>query len=97
MVSPMFNRILVDLKEEETVTSSGLIMSSSHSQHSCYYGVVASVGPGARMIDGSFESLLIAPGDRIAFDKRPDYQTVSDGSKKYVACRESDIIGIITA
>lgn len=94
MISPMSNRILVDLKEEEEVTTSGIILTSKGNTSACYYGVIASVGPGARLIDGSFEALIVKAGDRIAFDKRPDYQTITVDAKKYVICRESDVVGV---
>lgn len=86
---PLLNRIVVRKAEQQTKTSSGIILSK---QESASHGVVIEVGPGAFDENGNRLPLTVAVGDRVLL---PEYggQKVEINKQELFIYRDTEIVG----
>ena len=88
MIKPLADRVLVEPKEAETKTASGLFIPDS-AKEKPQQGVVVAVGPGK-----SDEKMELKPGDTVMYGKYSGQEVSCDG-KDYLIMRQSDIIATI--
>jgi len=82
-MTPLKDRVLVELIQKETTTSSGIILSSADPMEA-NRGKVLSIGP---------EVLDVAAGDVILANWNKAAKTKVDGNDFYIL-KEEDIIGV---
>lgn len=82
--------VIVELKENEKVSSSGIILTSV--EPPCT-GIVLSVGPGKTLNNGEREEHNIKEGDVIVFGKSSLNIPIEDDENKYYVMKISDIFG----
>ena len=90
---PLHDRVLVKRIEQETKTSSGIIIPDS-AQEKPMEGEVLAVGSGTRDETGAVRPLDVKPGDRILFGKWSGTEVKMDGQELLIM-KESDIFGIL--
>jgi len=92
-VRPLFDRVLVERKEEPTKTRGGLFLPES-AKEKPMQGVILAVGEGRVADDGKVTPLQVKVGDLVAFGKYAGTEIQIDGEDRLIL-KEDDILGII--
>ncbi len=91
-IKPLFDRVVLLPKENETETKGGIILPTAAQEKSQMASVVA-VGEGGE-IDGKKVTMQVKVGDKVLYAKYSGTEiTVED--KKYVIVRQNDILAVI--
>ncbi len=88
MLKPLHEQVVLEVKEKENKTKSGIILTSKERDETTIATVV-SVG-----FKKDDEPFCVAPGDQVVYKS---YATTefSWGEKKYLLIKESDILAIV--
>lgn len=92
-LKPLGNRVVVKPKEEEDVTSSGIVLPES-AKEKPQKGEILAIGPGERDDDGKRIELDVAEGDIVLYAKYSGTEIKMD-DEKLLILRESDILAIV--
>ena len=92
-VKPLGDRVLVKPIEQESETSSGLLLPET-AKEKPQEGEVLAVGDGKRDDSGNRVALDVEVGNRVLFAKYAGTEIKMDGSKLLIM-KESDILGIV--
>ena len=88
MIRPLADRLLIEPKEAETKTASGLYIPDT-AKEKPQQGVVIAAGPGKKD-----EPMEVKVGDQVLYGKYAGTEvTVED--KKYLIVKQSDILAIL--
>ena len=87
-IKPLADRVLVEPKEAETKTASGIII-PDNAKEKPQKGTVVAVGNGKKD-----EPLTVKVGDNVLYGKYGGTELKLDG-KDYLMMRESDILAIV--
>ena len=93
LLKPLGDRLVVEPKEKETTTASGLVLPDTASEKP-QQGTVISVGPGGRDEDGEYISMDVKEGDTVLFAKYAGTEIKVDG-KKVLILKESDVLALV--
>jgi len=88
MIRPLADRVLVEPKEAETKTASGLFIPDS-AKEKPQQGVIVAAGPGKKD-----EPMEVKAGDVVLYGKYAGTE-VSYEDKKYLIMKQSDILAIL--
>lgn len=88
MIKPLADRVLIEAKEAETKTASGLYIPDT-AKEKPQQGKVVAVGSGKKD-----EPMEVAPGDTVLYGKYAGTEINVDG-KDYLIMRQSDIVAVI--
>ena len=88
-LQPLGDRVVVEVIEEEQVTTSGIVLPDT-AKEKPQRGHVRAVGPG-RWEDGKLVPLDVAVDDEVIFSKYGGTE-VKDSGEDYLILRESDIL-----
>jgi chaperonin GroES len=88
-LQPLGDRVIVEVIEEEQVTTSGIVLPDT-AKEKPQRGRVAAVGPG-RYEDGKLVPLDVSVDDEVIYSKYGGTE-VKDGADDYLILRESDIL-----
>jgi chaperonin GroES len=91
-IKPLGDRVVVQPKEAEEKTDSGLYIPES-AQDKPQKGTVVAIGPG-RVEDGTQIDMTVEEGDEILYGKYAGTEVTLDG-QEFLIMRETDIFGII--
>ena len=91
-IKPLFDRVVLLPKENETETKGGIILPTAAQEKSQMASVVA-VGEGGE-IDGKKVTMQVKVGDKVLYAKYSGTEITVD-DKKYVVVRQSDILAVI--
>ncbi len=92
-LKPLGDRLVVEPKEQEQTTASGLVLPET-AKEKPQEGVVLAVGPGRRDEDGDRIEMDVVVGDVVLFAKYAGTE-VKVGDKKLLILKESDILAIV--
>jgi chaperonin GroES len=92
-LKPLGDRLVVEPKEREQTTASGLILPETAAEKP-QEGEVIAVGPGRRDEDGKRVPMDVNLGDRVLYAKYGGTEVKIDG-KKLLILKESDVLAII--
>ena len=92
-LKPLGDRLVVEPKEREQTTASGLILPETAAEKP-QEGEVLAIGPGRRDDDGKRVEMDVKVGDRVLYAKYGGTEVKVDG-KKLLILKESDILDII--
>lgn len=92
-LKPLGDRLVVEPKESEQTTASGLVLPES-AKEKPQEGTVLAVGPGRRDDDGDRIAMDVSVGDVVLYAKYGGTEIKIDG-KKYLILKESDILAIV--
>ncbi|MGC9616231.1 co-chaperone GroES [Staphylococcus pasteuri] len=93
MLKPLGNRVIIERKEQEQTTKSGIVLTDSAKEKS-NEGIVKAVGKGRLLDDGSIVAPEIKEGDTIVFQQYAGTE-VKRGDETYIVLNEDDILAII--
>lgn len=88
MIKPLADRVLVEPKEAETKTASGLYIPDT-AKEKPQEGKVIAVGPGKKD-----EPMDVKVGDEVLYGKYAGTEVTVEG-KKYLIVKQSDILAIL--
>lgn len=95
-ITPIGNRIVVELKEKETTTSSGIIISTNAGEKEQQYGVIIALGTGKSSEGETASDLGLKNGDQVLFGKYGGEEIKDDASNKiFKVLKVSDVLAII--
>lgn len=92
-LKPLGDRLVVEPKEREETTASGLILPET-AKEKPQEGEVIAVGPGRRDDDGKRVQMDVSLGDRVLYAKYGGTEIKIDG-KKLLILKESDVLAIV--
>ncbi|MEM7110992.1 MAG: co-chaperone GroES [Chloroflexota bacterium] len=92
-LKPLGDRLVIEPKEREQTTASGLVLPES-AKEKPQEGEVLAVGPGRRDEDGDRIAMDVAVGDIVLYAKYGGTEIKLDG-KKYLILKESDVLAIV--
>jgi chaperonin GroES len=92
-LKPLGDRLVVEPKEREQTTASGLILPETAAEKP-QEGEVIAVGPGRRDDDGERIAMDVQVGDRVLYAKYGGTEVKIDG-KKLLILKESDVLAIV--
>ena len=88
MIKPLADRVVVEPKEAETKTASGLYIPDT-AKEKTQQGTVIAVGPGTKDVE-----MEVKVGDVVLYGKYAGTEVTYD-EKKYLIMKQSDILAII--
>ncbi len=92
-LKPLGDRLVVEPKERENTTASGLVLPETAAEKP-QEGEVLAVGPGRRDEKGDRISMDVHVGDRVLYAKYGGTEVKVNGSKLLIL-KESDVLAII--
>ena len=90
---PLHDRVIVKRLDQETRTTSGIVIPDSAAEKPDQ-GEVLAVGPGRRDNDGRRIAPALSVGDRVLFGKYAG-QTVKVDGNELLVLREEDIVAVV--
>ena len=92
MLKPLGNRVIIERKEQEQTTKSGIVLTDSAKEKS-NEGIVVVFGTGRVLDNGEKVAPEVKEGDRVVF---PEYGSeVKRGDKTYLILNVEDLLAII--
>ena len=88
MIKPLADRVLIQPKEAETKTASGIFIPDT-AKEKPQEGVVIAVGPGKKD-----EPMEVAVGECVLYGKYAGTEVTVD-DKKYLIVKQSDILAVL--
>ena len=92
-IRPLHDRVIVKRLEEETKTTSGILIPDSAAEKPDQ-GKIISVGKGKVGDDGKVRALEVKVGDKVLFGKYSG-QSVKILGEELLVMREEDIMGVV--
>ena len=92
-LKPLGDRLVVEPKERETMTTSGIVLPET-AKEKPQEGTVIAVGPGRRDDDGKRVEMDVAVGDTVLYAKYGGTEIKVD-DKKLLILKESDVLAIV--
>jgi chaperonin GroES len=89
-LQPLGDRLIVEVLEEEELTSSGIVLPDT-AKEKPQRGRVLAVGPGPRDEDGEYIKMDLENGDEIIFSEYGGTE-IKLGTDDYLILRESDVL-----
>jgi len=89
-LQPLGDRLIVEVLDEEDITSSGIVLPDT-AKEKPQRGRVLAVGPGSRDDKGKFVPIDLEDGDEIVFSKYGGTE-IKVGTDEYLILRESDVL-----
>ena len=94
-LQPLGDRLIVEVLDEEEVTSSGIVLPDT-AKEKPQRGRVLAVGPGPRDDDGEFIKMDLDEGDEIIFSKYGGTE-IKVGADEDLILRECDVLAKVVA
>jgi len=92
-IRPLHDRVIVQRKDAETKTASGIIIPDT-AKEKPQEGVIIAVGKGIKKDDGSIVALDVKVGDKVLFGKYSGTEIKIEG-EEFLMMKEDDIMGVI--
>jgi chaperonin GroES len=92
-LKPLGDRLVVEPKEREQTTPSGLVLPET-AKEKPQEGSVIAIGPGRRDDDGDRIAMDVVVGDTVLYAKYGGTEIKIDG-KKLLILKESDVLAIV--
>ncbi|HDA1649741.1 co-chaperone GroES [Staphylococcus aureus] len=93
MLKPIGNRVIIEKKEQEQTTKSGIVLTDSAKEKS-NEGVIFAVGTGRLLNDGTRVTPEVKEGDRVVFQQYAGTEVKRD-NETYLVLNEEDILAVI--
>ena len=94
-LKPLSDRLIVEVLDEEEMTTSGIVLPDT-AKEKPQRGRVLAVGPGARNDKGEVVPMEVAVGDEIIYSKYGGTD-IKVGADEVLILRESDVLAKVTA
>ena len=93
-IRPIGDMVLLKAKEEETVSSGGIIIPDT-AKEKPMFGTVVAAGPGGN-VDGKDIEMVVKVEDEVIY-RRYAGTEIKFENEEYILVRQNDIIGVIEA
>jgi len=93
MLKPLGNRVIIERKEQEQTTKSGIVLTDSAKEKS-NEGVVVAVGSGCLLDNGETVAPEVKEGDSVVFQEYAGSE-IKRGEESYLILNVEDILAII--
>lgn len=93
MLKPLGNRVIIERKEQEQTTKSGIVLTDSAKEKS-NEGIVVTVGTGRVLDNGEKVAPEVKEGDRVVFQEYAGSE-VKRGDETYLILNVEDLLAII--
>lgn len=93
MLRPLGNRVVIEKKEQEQTTKSGIVLTDSAKEKS-NEGEIVAVGPGRILENGERLKPELNVGDRVVFQQYADTE-IKRNDTKYLVLSEDEILAVI--
>ncbi|MBU6949280.1 co-chaperone GroES [Staphylococcus haemolyticus] len=93
MLKPLGNRVIIERKEQEQTTKSGIVLTDSAKEKS-NEGIVVAVGTGRVLDNGEKVAPEVKEGDRVVFQEYAGSE-VKRGDETYLILNVEDLLTII--
>ena len=94
-LQPLGDRLIVEVLEEEDITTSGIVLPDT-AKEKPQRGRVLAVGPGSRDDKGKHVPIDVEEDDEIVFSKYGGTE-IKVGTEEYLILRESDVLAKVVA
>jgi len=91
MIKPLYDKLVLEVKKQDNVRESGLVLPESDEKSNI--GTVVAAGPGLE-VDGTLKPLTVKVGDSVLFGQYAGTEAKVDG-KEYLIVSEKDVLGIV--
>ena len=92
-LKPLEDRVVVEPKQAEDKTASGIILPDT-AQEKPQEATIVAVGPGKASDSGNIVKMTVKVGDKVLYGKYSGTEVTYDGIE-YLIMRESDILAIL--
>lgn len=92
-IRPLYDRVVVKRREEETVTSGGIVLPGTAKEKPTQ-GEVLAIGTGKVLDNGDLRPMSLKVGDRVLFGQYSGNTVKIDG-EEVVILNESEVYGVI--
>ncbi len=92
-LKPLEDRVVVEPKQAEDKTASGIILPDT-AQEKPQEATIVAVGPGKASDSGTIVKMTVKVGDSVLYGKYSGTEVTVDGTE-YLIMRESDILAIL--
>ena len=92
-LKPLEDRVVVEPKQAEDKTASGIILPDT-AQEKPQEATIVAVGPGKASDSGNIVKMTVKVGDNVLYGKYSGTEVTIDG-KEYLIMRESDLLAIL--
>ncbi len=93
MLRPLGNRVVIEKKEQEQTTKSGIVLTDSAKEKS-NEGEIVAVGPGRILENGERLKPELNVGDRVVFQQYAGTE-IKRNDTKYLVLSEDEILAVI--
>lgn len=93
MLKPLGNRVIIERKEQEQTTKSGIVLTDSAKEKS-NEGIVVAVGTGRVLDNGEKVAPEVKEGDRVVYQEYAGSE-VKRGDETYLILNVEDLLAII--
>lgn len=91
---PLFDRVLVKRDETETMTKTGIVITTPENEVKALQGKVVAIGPGRVLKDGNHKAITVKVGDVVLFGKYAGSEIKVDDAELMIM-REDDLLCIL--
>lgn len=92
-IRPLYDRLVVEPREEENKTKGGIVLPDTASKDKPMRGKVIATGKG-KCVDGKIHPLEVKVGDEILYGKYAG-TNIKLNEVEYLVMREEDVMGVI--
>jgi chaperonin GroES len=92
-IRPLYDRVVVERKEEELTTSGGIVI-PDNAKEKPMRGVILAVGAGKPQENGTLRNLSVKVGDVVLFGKYSGTEVKLEG-KDVLVMREDDLMAVL--
>lgn len=93
-ISPLEDRVLVTVDDEEQTTASGIVIPDT-AKEKPQQGEIMAVGPGKLSDEGARLEPEVEVGNRVLYGKYSGTEVTVDG-EEFLILRESDVLAVIS-
>jgi chaperonin GroES len=93
-IRPLYDRVVVRRKEEETATAGGILLPGS-AKEKPNQGEVVAIGNGKILDSGDLRALTVKVGDKVVFGQYAGSNTIEIDGEELIIMGENEIFAVV--
>ena len=93
-IRPLYDRVVVRRKEEETATAGGILLPGSAKEEP-NQGEVVAIGNGKILDSGELRALTVKVGDKVVFGQYAGSNTIEVDGEELIIMGENEIFAVV--
>jgi chaperonin GroES len=93
-IRPLYDRVVVRRKEEETATAGGILLPGS-AKEKPNQGEVVAIGNGKILDSGELRALTVKVGDKVVFGQYAGSNTIEVDGEELIIMGENEIFAVV--